>query len=398
MIVGVKYKNERTGKYGGRAYSYNCELEDPKDGDVVVAPVKDGECEAVIVELDVDPATTEGIQLKTITKRAENAADKAEGEGEPKTVNVSLDDLALPDSAHQEAPSIENAIVLKQLPIIEDRMRELGGAVKERVMQACSLVCTEDTYKEIRKVRAQLNKEFNELEEQRKKVKNAILDPYKAFENVYDECVTKPYRQADKQLAERIRGVTDGLLAKKTDEVLKYFEEYRTSKGLDFLEFEHANIRVTMSDSLKKLKEKAKDVIDHVAADVDVIRSMEYAEEILVEYKQDFMLNAALSRVKERHKAIEAAKAAEASRMERAISQKKAEESVQKEIETMQKEERTAILEAPMEKPLETEVKKTVPDEKPVTYTTAFRVVGTLEQLKALKQFLNEGGYEYEQL
>ena len=77
MIVGVKYKNERTGKYGGRAYSYNCELEDPKDGDVVVAPVKDGECEAVIVELDVDPATTEGIQLKTITKRAENAADKA---------------------------------------------------------------------------------------------------------------------------------------------------------------------------------------------------------------------------------------------------------------------------------------------------------------------------------
>lgn len=398
MIVGVKYKNERTGKYGGRAYSYNCELEDPKDGDVVVAPVKDGECEAVIVELDVDPATTEGIQLKTITKRAENAADKAEGEGEPKTVNVSLDDLALPDSAHQEAPSIENAIVLKQLPIIEDRMRELGDAVKERVKQACSLVCTEDTYKEIKKVRAQLNKEFNELEEQRKKVKNAILDPYKAFENVYDECVAEPYRQADKQLAERIRGVTDGLLAEKTDEVLKYFEEYRTSKGLDFLEFEHANIRVTMSDSLKKLKEKAKDVIDHVAADVDVIRSMEYAEEILVEYKQDFMLNAALSRVKERHKAIEAAKAAEASRMERAISQKKAEESVQKEIETMQKEERAAILEAPMERPLETEVKKAILDEKSVTYTTAFRVVGTLEQLKALKQFLNEGGYEYEQL
>lgn len=110
------------------------------------------------------------------------------------------------------------------------------------------------------------------------------------------------------------------------------------------------------------------------------------------------MLNAALSRVKERHKAIEAAKAAEASRMERAISQKKAEESVQKEIETMQKEERAAILEAPMERPLETEVKKAILDEKSVTYTTAFRVVGTLEQLKALKQFLNEGGYEYEQL
>ena len=31
-------------------------------------------------------------------------------------------------------------------------------------------------------------------------------------------------------------------------------------------------------------------------------------------------------------------------------------------------------------------------------YATSFRVVGTIAQLKALKTFLTEGGYNYEQL
>lgn len=401
MIVGVKYKNERTGEYGGRAYSYHCELKEPKVGDIVVVPVKDSECEAMIAVLDVDPATVEGIQLKTITKYMETEVDSVDKtENQADAENVRLDDLVLPEPDHQDAPSIENAIVLKQLPIIEDRMKELGGAVEKRVQQACSLVCTEDTYKEIKKVRAELNKEFNALEEQRKAVKNAILGPYKKFEDIYNGCVATPYQQADKQLAERIRSVTDGLLAEKADAVLEYFVEYRASKGLDFPEFQRANIKVTMSDSLKKLKERAKEIIDHVATDVDVIRGMEYSEEILVEYKQDFTLSAAISRVDARHKAIEAAKAEEAARAAKAEEQQKIAAKVQREAEISAEvqQENTAYdatLEAPVAKPIEAE--KSVQEAKPITYKTSFRVVGTLEQLKALKQFLVEGGYEYEQ-
>lgn len=401
MIVGVKYKNDRTGEYGGRVYSYHCELKEPKVGDIVVVPVKDCECEAMIAVLDVDPATVDGIQLKTITKYVETEVDSVDKtENQADAVNVRLDDLVLPEPAHQDAPSIENAIVLKQLPIIEDRMKELGGAVEKRVKQACSLLCTEETYKEIKKVRSELNKEFNAMEKQRKAVKNAILGPYKKFEDIYNECVATPYQQADKQLAERIRSVTDGLLAEKANAVLEYFVEYRASKGLDFPEFHRANIKVTMSDSLKKLKERAKEIIDCVASDVDVIRSMEYSEEILVEYKQDFTLSAAISRVDARHKAIEAAKAAEAARAAKAEAQQKVAAKVQQEAEIAAEvqQENTAhdaALEAPVAKPIEAE--KALQEAKPTTYKTSFRVVGTLEQLKALKQFLVEGGYEYEQ-
>lgn len=395
MIVGVKYKNHKTGEYSGRAYSYLCDLDNPEPGDLVVVPVKDGECEAMIAEVDIDPRTITGIQLKWVVKYVEaeeKPVDKPEENAADCGVNVRLDDLVLPEAAHQKIPSIEDAIILKQLPIIEDRIMELRGTVEKRVQQACSLVCTESTYKEIKRVRAELNKEFNALEKQRKAVKNAILEPYMRFEGIYKGCVATPYQQADKQLAERIRSVTDGLLAEKANAVLEYFVEYRASKGLDFPEFQRVNIKITMSDSLKKLKDQAKEIIDHVAADVEAIRSMDYADEILVEYKKDFMLNAAVYQVVERHKAIEAEQAAEVIRREQAALQEQAAENVRMEAE----EQQEVILQGPAVKP--NKEHDGYEESEAATYTTAFRVIGTLDQLKALKQFLVEGGYIYEQL
>ena len=51
-------------------------------------------------------------------------------------------------------------IIVKQLPVIEDQLAAVKESITERVNQALSLVCTEDTYKDIKKVRAELNKEY----------------------------------------------------------------------------------------------------------------------------------------------------------------------------------------------------------------------------------------------
>ena len=39
-----------------------------------------------------------------------------------------------------------NLIVVKQLPIIEDQLRQVKASVDERVAQALALACTEETY------------------------------------------------------------------------------------------------------------------------------------------------------------------------------------------------------------------------------------------------------------
>lgn len=68
-----------------------------------------------------------------------------------------------------------NLIVVKQLPIIEDQLRQVKASVDERVAQVLALACTEATYKDVKKARAELNKEFQDLEARRREVKRPSL-------------------------------------------------------------------------------------------------------------------------------------------------------------------------------------------------------------------------------
>ena len=55
-------------------------------------------------------------------------------------------------------------IVVRQLPVIEDNLRAFKGQVEQRVRDALALTCTEANYKEIKKVRSELGKEFKLLD------------------------------------------------------------------------------------------------------------------------------------------------------------------------------------------------------------------------------------------
>ena len=76
----------------------------------------------------------------------------------------------------------EELIVVKQLPIIEERLKSLSDEIDVKVANAMELVVSDETIKEVKKVRAELNKDFTELETQRKMVKERVLAPYEAFE------------------------------------------------------------------------------------------------------------------------------------------------------------------------------------------------------------------------
>lgn len=125
----------------------------------------------------------------------------------------------------------EDLIVVRQLPVIEDQLREIKASVETRVGEVLSLACTEDTYKTVKKARSELNKEYAELERRRKEVKSAILAPYEKFEALYKECAGDLYARADGQLKVRISEVETGLKQQRLDDVQAYFEEYRQSLG-----------------------------------------------------------------------------------------------------------------------------------------------------------------------
>ena len=283
-------------------------------------------------------------------------------------------------------------MAVTQLPVIEERLRSRAEAVDKRVALAESLVCTEDTYKAVKKTRAELNAEFTALEEQRKAIKKAILDPYERFETTYRECISDKYRMADATLKRKIAEVEDGIKDAKRRDVMEFFSEYAASLGLDFISFEAAGINVTMNASKKSLRESARKFLDGVADDLAMISTQEHSDEIFLEYKRTLNAAQAVTTVLNRHAAIEE----ERRRREAAAEAQAARAQAQMRVEEALHAEAPPEVFSPPETIEQHPASAEAPQEMDKVFSMTFTVRGTLDQLRAVKKFLVDGGYDYE--
>ena len=270
---------------------------------------------------------------------------------------------------------MQELIIVKQLPVIEENLKALKAEVEAKANRAKSLVVTEESVKEVKGIRADLNKEFAELENQRKLVKAKVLEPYEAFEKVYKECVADSYKAADKTLKDKVDEVEDGLRKEKTSAVVEYFNEYRESKGIDFVYFDMANIKVGLSDSLKSLKDQAKAFVDKVCDDLELIKTQEYQAEIFVEYKSSLNVSQAITTVANRKKALQEVEERKQKQSEAEVVRRQKVEEIDKIVE----------LSAPVAEPVIEEKK----------FKATFEVKGTIDQLKGLKAYMEREGIEY---
>lgn len=272
---------------------------------------------------------------------------------------------------------VRDVIIVEQLPVIAEQLRSIKAEIEEITSSALSLECTEDTVKEVKKERASLNKLYAEFEARRREVKEQILAPYNEFERVYKECVREPFSYADTKLQEKIRSVEQELKREKRDKLREYYEEYRTSIGLTERDapFEEANINVTLTATLKSLKEKAKEHLDRVQRDLAMIATLENHAEVLAEYRYTGNVTDAIANVNARKKAIE-------EELHRAEF-----------IDDITNAE--AI--AKVNEALEAFAPPVVIDGNEDLYEVTFTVRGTIAQLKALREFLVNEGLEYDE-
>lgn len=281
---------------------------------------------------------------------------------------------------------IENLIVIKQLPQIEEHLKDLSSEIDIKVNNAKKLVCTEESVKTVKQVRADLTKDFKNLEEQRKTVKEQILAPYMQFEEIYKTYVSNKYKEADIDLKQKIDSTENELKKQKENEIKDYFEEYKTANNLDFINYEQANINVTLTASKKSLKEQAKKFIDEIVDDLKLIETQECKEEILVEYKQNLNVSKSIQEVANRHKLLEEEK-------------KKQEELKNKQLEEAQRQADMSIKtqEVATKNALDNFVIEAPKiEEQEEILTLKFKVRGTRSKLRELKRFLEDGGYDYE--
>lgn len=268
-------------------------------------------------------------------------------------------------------------IVIKQLPIIEQQLQTISQDIDNKIKELNELIVNEDTVKEIKKIRAEFKKDFNELEEKRKEVKKKISEPYEQFEEIYKNYVSNKFIKADNDLKIKIDEIENELKAKKEREIKEYFEEYKIANNIDFVEYNQIGLKIGLSDSLKSLKEKIKNFIDQRVSDIELIGTQEHRTEILVEYKKTLNVSNAITSVNNRFKAIEEEK-----------KKQEQEKQLQQFIVDMAKESDKHMVEKEILKEPVVEYEK--------IYTTKFTVKATKIKLVELKKFLNDGGYIYE--
>lgn len=270
--------------------------------------------------------------------------------------------------------------VVNQLPKITDKIKEIGESLDKRLekLNLDNLICSEETRKEITELRTTLKKEQTEYETQRKNIKNEILKPYEEFNKIYDENIKSKYDQAINVLSSKIITVENTIKENTLSKMVELFEEYREANLLksDWLKFEELNIKLGINqltpkgELVKKVKDEIIGKVTKVKTEIDTISTMEYHDEILVEYIKNKDLGQAIRTVNDRHIILETIK-----QSNQEIKQQ--EEVIQESVKKVDD-----VLQAPAE------------EEK--LYTVKFSVTSTKEKLTELKKFLVNGGYKYE--
>lgn len=251
---------------------------------------------------------------------------------------------------------MDTLMKIKQEAIIEEQLKLISDDIQKRVDYAEKLVCTVDTIKNIKKQRAILRNQFNDLETQRKQVKTEFQAPYLRFEKVYKELISDKYKNADIKLKRKIDIVESELKLQKENNIREYFNEYCESEGIDFVKFEQIGLNINLSITEKSLREHVKSFIDKVKSDIELIQTQEYFAEVMIEYTKHLNVSRAIIEVKERHK-----------KLSEIVN------GANKNVQNDTNKQKEETLKAPE-----------------VTYRMTFTVNGTKQQLVKLKQYLKD--------
>lgn len=207
--------------------------------------------------------------------------------------------------------SSKELITLKQLPIIEQALEEISKSIDLEIKKAKELVPTDDvkTTTHLKKIRANLKKDFEAIESQRKAVKSEIMKPYLEFEEIYKTKISEKYKEADIYFKNKIDEIESEAKAEKESKIKEYFEDLILAKRVKGIEYEDLGLNVNLSGSLKSYYKAVEEKANQIDNDFKAINALNLSEnekmDILVEYKKTFDLSGSMLKLEDKKKEIE---------------------------------------------------------------------------------------------
>lgn len=208
----------------------------------------------------------------------------------------------------------EALITITTLPAIQENLRSLRERWEQKAKDAVWLVCTEESVQSIKTMRAEMRKEYEEADSQRKAAKERYMGAWNEVEATWKECVAEPFKRADEAYKAEISGFETQLKAEVREKLERYYNELCEAERVDFLTFDKAlqkaGVKIGLADAKAKTPRKLMDalasVTSQIALDMERIGRMDDAAEIMAEYKHTLDLGAAVDTVQRRKRQIEA--------------------------------------------------------------------------------------------
>ena len=188
--------------------------------------------------------------------------------------------------------NINEIVKIESMAVIKSQLDEVEKLIDEKVkdipeilkkIKEMSFNEQEDEKNDIKKYQQYLSNLQKQLEDKRKEIKKEINKPYEEFNEYYNNGVYTKLDGGIQQLKEVINEIEVLQKDEKRCELELFAKEYIKVNNLEnIISFDDIPLNITLSASMKSLKEEIKKFIESVANDIDLIRLEEYVDEILL--------------------------------------------------------------------------------------------------------------------
>jgi len=199
---------------------------------------------------------------------------------------------------------------IKGISTIEDNIKKVKDYAIQTKEYYTGLIFTEETKSEAEQEKADINKFKKQVVNSRKQIVAKYNEPIKLFEETAKEA-EKILIEAYDLINVQVKAFDLKELEKVKEKVESYFNEYATSKGIDFIKFSQMNLSITKglltgtNNLTKRTQNQINEFIDKCEKDLALINSLEHKEEILIEYKKTINAADSIAMVMDRYKQLE---------------------------------------------------------------------------------------------
>ena len=193
-----------------------------------------------------------------------------------------------------EELNINEIVKVESLGVIKQQLDKVEKFIDEKVKDIPKVLEQienmtneekEEQKGDIKKYQQYLSKIQTELENKRKEIKKEINKPYEDFNQYYSNGVYVKLNDSINQLKKVVNDIEYTQKRDKEIELIEFANEHIEANNLSsIIGFEDIHLNITLSASMKSLKEQIVNFVKKVSDDLECIASEENKDEILYIY------------------------------------------------------------------------------------------------------------------